>query len=873
MPVSCLALAPENGNEAMTRQYLRIFRWHVLRHLRRHPLLGLLNIVSVALGVAVYLATQIANQSANRAFAATVDLVAGKAELEITAPAGHLPETILPQVAAAPGVSAATPLVQGFVTLRDFPGDYLEVLGVDVFTNGPFRTFDPTNFGSSEFDIQRWLGNPGSIAVSEEFVREHHLKAGDKIRVRVSGTDSELVIGFLLRKDDMVDPHFAAMDIGWAQELFSRRGDLSVIQLKLVNPRERAATIAALRQIIPKDARVDPPARRTEEVDKMLGGFQLNLTMMSLVSMLVGMFLIYNTVSASVVRRQHEIGILRSLGATRHEVRMLFLGEAIALGVIGAFLGLIGGLFLARVLVGAVSETISSLYVLVSVKQIALRPATFAVAWIIGVGSVIVSAWVPADAAAKQDPIAALHGGSRLERSVNPSFAWLVAGLSCVFLAALFSWLALSTGPRWLSFGAAFFVLAGFSFIVPRAMFHFSRVAGSLLRRFRPRRRRANIESALAAANLSRALLRNSVTVAALAVAVAMTVGVSVMVFSFRKTVEAWINDTLIADLFVTPAANAVAGVGNFFPLPALEFLSKHPDVETVDTFRQVELSMGDASIMAAVIRGSERRQFQFLRGERTELMRRFRDEPCLFASESFARRHHLREGDLLELTTPDGPHAFAVAARFYDYTSDQGYVYMSAKTFARFWHDERINSVAIYLKENRPADEVTKAFRSEFSRDGQFVIFSNQSLRRRVFEIFDQTFAVTHVLLAIALFVAITGIFLSLTILITERQRELAILRALGASAGQIRRLLLSETAMLGALGAAVGILSGICLSMVLTGVINRAFFGWTIHLAFPWRTLALTPVWILTAAIVAGLLPAWRASRMTLADNLRSE
>jgi putative ABC transport system permease protein len=858
---------------AMRPQYFRIFRWHVLRSLRRHPLLGLLNILSVALGVAVYLATQIANHSANRAFAATVDLVAGKAELEITAPGGKVPETIWPQVLAVPGISAATPVVQGFVALPDFPGDYLEILGIDIFTNGPFRTFDPTNFDNSDLDLQKWLGPPGAIAVSEEFVRQHRLKRGDKIRARIGVVDRELEIGFLIRKDDAFDPHFAAMDIGWAQELLGRRGELSVIQLKLENSRERETTIVALRQFLPKDVRVAAPARRTEEVDKILGGFELNLTMMSLVSVLVGMFLIYNTVSASVVRRQHEIGILRSLGATRNEIRMLFLAEAIVLGAIGSFLGLIGGVILARFLIGAVSTTISSLYVLVSVREIALRPSSFALAWTIGLGSVIASAWFPAQAAAKQQPVEALHGGTRLERSVNPPLAWLVSGLACVFLAAIFSYLTLATGPRWLGFGAAFLILAGFSFLVPRVMFHFSKAAGKILRGIRPRRPSGRVATELAAANISRALLRNSVTVAALAVAVSMTVGVSVMVFSFRKTVEAWINDTLIADLFVTPASNAVAGVTAFFPLPALEFLANHPDAEAIDTFRQVELPMGDTDITAAVIRGSGRRHFQFLRGDRSELMRRFRDEPCLFASESFARRHHLREGDLIELTTPDGPRAFAVAALFYDYTSDQGYVYLSAKNFARFWHDERINSVAIYLKQNHGAGELTKAFRQEFSRDGQFAIFSNQSLRRRVFEIFDQTFAVTHVLLAISLFVAITGIFLSLTILITERQRELAILRAIGASAGQIRKILLSETAMLGALAALVGTVSGICLSVVLTGVINRAFFGWTIHLAFPWRTLWLTPLWILAAALIAGVIPAWRASQMALADNLRNE
>ena len=128
-------------------QYFRIFRWHVFRHLRRHPLLALLNILSVALGVAVYLATQIANQSANRAFAATVDLVAGKAELEITAPAGHLPETCFPSVAATSGVSAATPIVRGLVTLPDFPGEYLVVLE-STFSRRSVSNLRATGFGA-----------------------------------------------------------------------------------------------------------------------------------------------------------------------------------------------------------------------------------------------------------------------------------------------------------------------------------------------------------------------------------------------------------------------------------------------------------------------------------------------------------------------------------------------------------------------------------------------------------------------------------------------------------------------------------------------------------------------------------------------------
>jgi len=857
----------------VTAQYFRIFHWHVFRHLRRHPLLAALNILSVALGVAVYLATQIANHSANRAFASTVDMVAGKAELQITAPAGNLPETVFPEVASATGISAATPLLRGLVTLPDFPGEYLEILGIDIFTNAPFRTFEPTDFDAGNFDLQQWLGGRGTIAVTEEFVAKHNLKPGDKIRAQVNTVDHELRVGFILRSEGVFDSHFAAMDIGWAQELFGRRGELSAIQLRLTNPRDRDAAVSELRKFLPSDARVAAPAQRTEEVEKMLGGFELNLSAMSLLSLVVGMFLIYNTVSASVARRRREIGILRSLGVTRNEVRALFLGEAIVLGSIGAFLGLAGGLLLARLLVGAVAETISSLYVLVNVKQVALEPRTFLIAWIIGLASVIASAWLPAHAAANLEPVRALHGGAILEKSVKLSSAWLWSGLFSLLLAVAFSFLALSTGPRWFAFVAAFLVLAGFSSFVPWSTARFSAGAGSLFRTMRRRRGKAVVEAELGAANLSRALLRNSITIAALAAAVAMTVGVSVMVFSFRQTVETWINDTLSADLFIAPSSNEIVGASSFIPPAAVQFLESHPAVEAVDTYRDMVLPMGRETAAVAVVRGSELRHFQFVRGDGAEILRRFRTEPCVLVSDSFVRRHRLRHDESIELTTPAGVRQFPVAGVFYDYTRDQGVVYMSQRTFLELWHDDRVNSVAVYLKKTASGEALTEEFRKQFSRGGQFVIYSNRALRTRIFEIFDQTFAVTYVLRTIAVIVAITGIFLSLTILITERSRELAIVRAIGGSAAQIRRLLLWETAMLGVLAAAIGVASGLCLSLVLTGVINRAFFGWTIQLAFPWRSLALTPFWIFAAAVVAGILPAWRAGRLVLAESLRSE
>ena len=367
--------------------------------------------------------------------------------------------------------------------------------------------------------------------------------------------------------------------------------------------------------------------------------------------------------------------------------------------------------------------------------------------------------------------------------------------------------------------------------------------------------------------------MRNSVTIAALAAAVAMTIGVTVMVFSFRKTVEAWVNGTLVADLFVAPASNEVTGATSFMPQEAIQFFERQPDIASVDTFRQIELPWRGDTISIAVIRGVPQRQLQFVRGDAAAMMQRFRSEQCALVSESFTRRHHVRDGDVLDLPTPSGRQPFPIAGTFYDYTRDQGVVYLSERNFLRFWNDNRVNSVAVYLKAGASAEKLSAAFRRRFSGAGEFVILSNHALRTRIFEIFDQTFAVTYVLRTIAVVVALVGIFLSLTTLIIERGRELAVLRAIGASAGQVRRLLLWEAILIGVLASLVGIASGLCLSTVLTGVINRAFFGWTIRLAFPWSSLLLTPAWIVAAAAAAAIIPAWRATRLSLAEWLRTE
>jgi putative ABC transport system permease protein len=846
---------------------IRFFHWQTWRYLAHHRLLTLLNVFSIAIGVAVFLAIQLANASASRAFSATIDVVAGKAQLEVNAPANDLPDDIFPSVQQTPGVTAATPLVRGLVTLPDFPGEYLDVLGLDIFTDAPFRTFQLTNFAGRTFDLTQWLGLSNSIAITDAFAQRIHLHRGDPLRVQVNGSEHLMRVGFVLNSSALrgANEHLGAMDIGWAQDLFGMRERLSSIQLQIDPAVSRPDLIRRLAAQVPADIEIAAPLQRSEQVDKMLASFQLNLTAMSLVSLFVGAFLIFNTTSASVARRRREIGILRSLGVSRSQIGAIFLGEALVAIVGGTLLGLALGTLLAHGLIGAVSETVSSLYVLLEVREVAVNGTSFIAAAALGGISGTLAALVPACGAALTAPVVALHPEvASPKNAISP--LWSPIGIAALTAAIFCSLMTLRTGPAWLSFVAAFLCLAGMSCFAPW-------IGRTIAMWVRAGSRRRFIEPEVAALNLCRSLARNSVTIAALASAVAMSIGVGVMIFSFRNTVKVWINQTLLADLFITPASNEIAGPTSFLITDVISFFQSAPAVSAVDTFRYIEVPFRGTRMSLAGIRAAGPRTFVFLQPNRADLMQRFRTERCVIVSETFARRNRIRAGDLLAIATPAGSVQLPVLALFYDYTRDQGIVFTNEKNLVELFHDDRINSIGIYLKTKADPDVLLADFRSRFNGRGEFAVYSNKALRARVFEIFDQTFALTHVLRVIAIIVAISGIFLSLVTLIVERSRILGMMRAIGLSQQQLRRIVIWESLLVGAAASILGIISGIALSVILTSVVNRAFFGWTIRLEMPWFLLATTPLWILLTTICAALIPAIRASRLNLAETLRSE
>jgi putative ABC transport system permease protein len=393
------------------------------------------------------------------------------------------------------------------------------------------------------------------------------------------------------------------MDIANVQEDFLHAGKLTRISA-LVRPGEDFNTvIARLRSQLPANVIVQAPDRRNRQIERMLGAFQLNLTALSLISLLVGMFLIYNTVATAVVRRRHEIGVLRALGLSSRQVQMLFVAEAMLLGIIGAALGLALGVVLAGKLVGAVAQTITSLYILTSIQTLFISPLAIGAALSLCFGAVLIAAWFPAREAAKLAPVEALSIGHLEEHSARGTLQWCAVGAGLLVLAGLVAHISLNYGPAWLSFGAALFTLLGFAFFVPTVSVLFTRV-------FKP----GAITARIAFGHFAQSLHRTSVAIASLVIALAMVVGISTMIFSFRTTVEEWLTRSVQADIAIGPAANLLLGNNEMVRPEVEQVVAQTPGVH-YDSYRELRVRVNGqlvklVSARLAVTRDIERLAF-----------------------------------------------------------------------------------------------------------------------------------------------------------------------------------------------------------------------------------------------------------------------
>lgn len=838
-----------------------------LRYLARHPWLVVLSVVGVALGVAVVVAIDLANASATRGFLRAADTVAGRATHALTGGTGTLPDTLYRELRLR-GVRETAPVVEGVATAR---GRVVTVLGVDPLADGAFR--DVAGQGAG-LDLGVFLGTPGAAYLTPGGAAALGVAPGDTFGLAVDGRTATVRLAAFLsapnERDAAALDGLAVVDVATAQRVLGLRGRLSRIDLLVPGGAGADARLAEIRALLPDGVRIERAAARGEALETMTRAFRFNLSALSFLALVVGMFLVYNVATFAVVQRRFLLGRLRALGVSRREILGLVMGEALLLGLVGTAFGLALGVVLGRGLVALVAQTITDLYFALDVRSVDIPLGSLVKGGLLGLATTLIAAFFPASAAASADVVAVLR---RSEPDVAlRSTAGRVAGLGGLLLAIGGGVLMLPRIPLAVAYAALLGLVVGWSMLAPSVLM----AVGGWLRA--PLGRVFGPTGRMAAGALRAHVGRLSVAVAALAVALAATIGVGVMIASFRQTVVVWLDDVLTADVFVQPPSLTARRGDSSLDPAFVARLRTLPGVGDAYTVRRTttESQVGATDLLAISGGAAQEASFRFkeTRAGAAEAWAAMRAGTAVLVSEPFAYRHRLAVGDTLRLATDRGPRTFPIAGVTFDYGSDLGVVTLLRPVYDRLYDDRGTSGLALVAAPNTTPDALAEAVRRASGEAGQAVVVrSNRALRQFSLDIFDRTFAITAVLRLLALVVAFVGVVTALMALQLERAREYATLRALGLTPGALVGLVSVETGLVGVVAGLLSLPLGLALAAALVFVVNRQSFGWTLQATVPPSVLLTAVGLAIVAALVAGLYPAWRIARTAPADALRDE
>jgi len=651
------------------------------------------------------------------------------------------------------------------------------------------------------------------------------------------------------------------MDIGTAQRELGRGSRIDRILIKAPDQPALDEWKQRIARALPEGVQVRPQGSGTQANRRMLAAFRWNLRILSYVALVVGAFLIYNTISVSVVRRRAEIGIVRALGASRRAVLFAFVGEAFCFGLAGSLLGLFTGRILAAGALRLLAATVELLYVSSRPGPLGMTAGSVAQVFIAGTGVAVLSALAPAREASQVPPVEAMARGrrefiARVHKTRNLMIS--IALGACAAGASLVPPIA---GMPLFGYLAALLLIASAAFAIPALVAGVTSMSSGLLRKA------LGLEAMLAARSLASSLRRTSVLAAALATAIAMMTSVGIMVGSFRQTVLIWVNNQLIADLYVRPAGSPAMDRHPVISVDISEKLARLPGVAVLSRLRAYEITYEGLPATLASAELQTGRAFQssaFISGRSgRQVLAELRGQDAVVISEPFSNKHRVRAGDRLMLPFGERRVVFRIADVYYDYSNEAGNIIVDRNTLLRYLPDPAASGVALYLEPgtdlNTMRENVMRA-----CAGSNILVLSNRELRREAIRIFDRTFAITYALEAVAILVAIMGVAGALLALVIDRRRELGLLRFLGAATTQVRKLILLEAGLLGLLASFAGLVLGYFLSLVLIYVINKQSFGWTIQFHWPVAVLVSAIMLVYVSTVLAGLYPARIAMRL---------
>ncbi|MCW5876768.1 MAG: ABC transporter permease [Anaerolineales bacterium] len=836
------------------------------RYLLGHPLQTLLMLLGITLGVAVAVSVDVANASAARAFDLSVDAVVGRSTHYLSAGPTGIPEEDYVELRLQGLGLPMAPVLSQLVSSPELGGLPLQLLGVDAFAEQPFREYlynDQRLLDAAQ--IGAFYTIPGAVMLSSDLAAEYGLQTGDSIQLDVGGVLQPATIAGLLTPEDALNRRalegLILADIATVQELSGRLGVLERIDLIV----DDEAALARLEAALPPGLQLQPAEGRSQAVEQMTAAFRTNLTALSLLGLVVGLFLIYNTMTFSVVQRRAVFGTLRALGVSSREIFILVLGEAMLVGLLGSALGILLGVALGRGAVEQVTQTINDVFFTLTVQGVSLPISSLVKGGLLGLAATLLAALAPAWEAAKSPPRRTLSR-SQLEL-ISTRLLGQAALLGALMAAA--SGLLLARVPLGLvaSFACTFGVTIGIALTTPwitrQLMPHLARVLGGLLGPL----------GRLAPREVAAATSRTSPAVAALMVAVAVTIGASLMVSSFRGAVVDWMDQILSNDIYGSVAGASLSEPAVPIHAEIVEELHTWPGVQAVHLLRNIEIDSPYGPLMVGANNNPNDGQEQIYvekQGSEDEVWAAVQSGAVMI-SEPLANRLELGVGDSIQLQTPQGPRDFPIVAVFRDYTSSRGNVTMWLEQYRDIWGDPEVSAFSLLVEPGRDIDAMVAELRAEFNSTQFLNIRSNAGLRAETLEVFDRTFLISSALELITTAVAFVGVLSAMLALLLEKQRQMGVLKAIGLSARQIWGLTLLETGLMGLLAGLLALPTGYFVAQILLQLINKRSFGWALELQLQAEPFINALLLSLGAALLAGLYPAYRAGQRSAADAMR--
>ncbi|HEY7291310.1 MAG TPA: FtsX-like permease family protein [Vicinamibacterales bacterium] len=847
---------------------LRLISWP---YFRRHVLRTMLTTAGIVLGVAVFVGMHTANQSVLFAFSNTVDRIAGKTELQVSAGEAGFDEGVLDRVQSASTVRVAVPVIEAVVDSNIKGQGNLLVLGTDMTGDRSLRDYDLESGDDAVIDDPLvFLAQPDSLMVSKEFADKNGLAIDSRLTLGTIEGPKAFTVRGIMKPSGLTSAfggNLAIMDIYAAQKMFGRGRTFDRIDLAVKEGHTIAQAQTELRAVLGPGFDVDPPSGRGQQFEAMLSAYSMMVGISSLFALFIGMFIIYNSFAIAVTQRRSEIGILRALGATRGQIRWLFLGESAVTGIVGSVGGLVFGVLIARGIAASIGSLITDVYgVAQRADELATSPGLLALALVIGVVTSMVAAAIPARNAARVDPVQALQKGKYqiLSAGENRFRALLAAVLGAVSIVCLVA--ATSRVMFYVGYMSAIVVALLLSPLLSLAL---ARMLRPVLKWIRP------VEGVLAADSLIQAPRRTSASVAALMLSLALVVAFAGMARASYDSIIDWMETALNPDLFVMPSQNIVVRTFRF-PADMAPEIAGVPGVERVQMVRDGRVTFRKTPVMLVAadvnsIQQTARRDP--VAGNADDMYRRTAAGEGFMVSENLAQLQHLKLGEILELPTPSGLLRLPIVGIVVDYSDQQGTILMDRSAFIKYWHDDSVNVFRVYVTSGTRVADVRQRIIERFAGQRQVFVMTNNEVKAYILKITDQWFGLTSVQIAVAVLVAILGIVNTLTVSITDRRRELGVLQAVGGLRGQIRRTIWLEALSVGTLGLILGYVLGAINLYYVLQIVHHDIAGMRLDYTFPTSTvLALVPT-MLAAAFVAAIWPAESAVKGSLVEALEYE